>query len=302
MSNNKTGLSYYNADTDRFQDIRIKRLRKDFGCDGFAVYEYILNEIYRVRGCFLVWDESTAFDVAEYWGLKESKVEEIVRYCCAVGLFDKALLSNGSVLTSSSIQSRYVSMCMRAKRKEIKIPEEYAKLPEETLKLLEEYRKMQEVSRKVKNNKGIIDNNNSHLPPTPPGGDAPPQKSGKPKRGLTLNAKARKLFEAHYEATFNAAYYWTAKDAGNMGQLLNKLKFQRDQKQLPTDDDGVLEALRYLLQSIRDGWVFEHFSVANINSQFNEVVANARNSIKKTNNGRQPNITKHDNTRQYTEF
>lgn len=131
MANLKTGFLYYNSDTERFKDIRIKRLKKDLGCDGFAVYEYLLNEIYRVQGCFLVWDESTAFDVAEYWGLKESKVNEIVRYCCAVGLFDKALLSNGNILTSPSIQSRYVEMCIRAKRKEIKIPEEYNIIPEE---------------------------------------------------------------------------------------------------------------------------------------------------------------------------
>ena len=150
MANPKTGLLYYTSDTSRFKDdIRIKRLKKDMGCDGYAVYEYILNEIYRVGGCFLVWDESTAFDVAEYWGLKETKVNEIVRYCCAVGLFDKALLSNGNVLTSSSIQSRYVNMCIRAKRKEIIIPEQFDILPEESRKLLEESQKIPKVCRKV---------------------------------------------------------------------------------------------------------------------------------------------------------
>lgn len=150
MANTKTGLLYYTSDTNRFkEDLRIKRLKKDMGCDGYAVYEYILNEIYRVGGCFLVWDESTAFDVAEYWGLKETKVNEIVRYCCAVGLFDKALLSNGNVLTSSSIQSRYVNMCIRAKRKEIIIPEQFDILPEESRKLLEESRKIPKVCRKV---------------------------------------------------------------------------------------------------------------------------------------------------------
>lgn len=150
MANTKTGLLYYTSDTSRFRDdLRIKRLKKDMGCDGYAVYEYILNEIYRVGGCFLVWDESTAFDVAEYWGLKETKVNEIVRYCCAVGLFDKALLSNGNVLTSSSIQSRYVQMCIRAKRKDIRIPEQFNILPEESRKLLEESRKIPEVCRKV---------------------------------------------------------------------------------------------------------------------------------------------------------
>lgn len=160
MANIKTGLLYYSSDTNRFQDIRIKRLKKNFGCDGYSVYEYILNEIYRINGNFLVWDESTAFDVAEYWGLKESKVNEIVRYCCAVGLFDKALLSNGNVLTSQSIQKRYVNMCIHAKRKEIVIPNEYNILPEESKIILEEYRKKKEVSDKVvkvnKENNGTV--------------------------------------------------------------------------------------------------------------------------------------------------
>lgn len=112
MANNKTGFPFYAADTDRFQDLRIKRLKKDMGCDGFAVYEYILNEIYRVKGCFLVWDENTAFDVADYWGLKETKVEEIVRYCCAVGLFDKNVFENCNILTNLEIQKEWVKMTL----------------------------------------------------------------------------------------------------------------------------------------------------------------------------------------------
>lgn len=131
MANNKTGLSYYSVDTDRYMDIRIKRLKKDHGCRGLAVYDYLLCEVYRVRGCFAAWDESTAFDVAEYLGLKESNVSEIVKYCGAVGLFDKELLSRG-IITSASIQRRYLEMCSRARRKEIKIPEECRILTEES--------------------------------------------------------------------------------------------------------------------------------------------------------------------------
>ncbi len=130
MANNKIGFAYYNADTDRFQDMRIKRLKKNMECDGFAVYEYILNEIYRVKGCFLVWDESAAFDVADYWGLRESTVNEIVNYCGSVGLFNKELLSRGGIRTSLSIQSRYMKMCKRSKRLGVKIPK--------AIKLLEE--------------------------------------------------------------------------------------------------------------------------------------------------------------------
>lgn len=134
MANLKTGLDFYRQDTNRYQDRRIKRLKKDFGCNGISVYDYLICEIYRDKGCFLVWDDSTAFDVAEYFGLKENTVKEIVNYCAAVGLFDKGLLCRESVLSSYSIQQRYIEMCSRAKRKNIKIPEEYAIIPEESLK------------------------------------------------------------------------------------------------------------------------------------------------------------------------
>ena len=79
MANNKTGLNYYNVDTDRYMDIRIRRLVKDHGCRGIAVYDYLLCEAYRVQGCFVAWDEETAFNVAEYLRLKESNVLEIVK-------------------------------------------------------------------------------------------------------------------------------------------------------------------------------------------------------------------------------
>lgn len=136
MANYKTGFKFYPVDTDRYQDIRIKRLRKDFGCNGLAVYDYILCEIYRDRGGFLVWGESTAFDVSDYFGLKESLVKEIVKYCGSVGLFDKALLSRG-IITSEAIQRRYLDMCLKAKRMNYSLPQGIAKLPELSAKLPE---------------------------------------------------------------------------------------------------------------------------------------------------------------------
>lgn len=104
----KVGFAYYNTDTDRYQDIKIKRLKKDFGCAGIAVYDYILCEIYRVKGCFIEWDENTAFDVSEYFALKESTVNEIVNYCCSVGLFDDHLFKTDQILTSYAIQTQWL--------------------------------------------------------------------------------------------------------------------------------------------------------------------------------------------------
>jgi hypothetical protein len=138
MSNNKIGFNYYPVDTDRYFDSKIRRLKKNHGCKGIAVYDYILCEIYRDKGCFIMWDADTAFDVAEYFGLEETTVDEIVNYCCYVGLFDKELLVNERVLTSHSIQERFTEMSLRAKRKNFKIPEKYKIIQEESFKLPEE--------------------------------------------------------------------------------------------------------------------------------------------------------------------
>lgn len=177
MSNGK-GFNYYNVDTDRYQDIRIKRLKKDFSCHGIAVYDYILCEIYRVKGCFIEWDDCTAFDVSEYFGIKESLVNEVVNYCCAVGLFDRELLTNGRILTSLSIQKRYIEMCKRAKRtdceipKHVKIQEECDNLPEKDMILPEESTKLPEpnldlnkISRveKSKVKKSSVVNESTHV-------------------------------------------------------------------------------------------------------------------------------------------
>ena len=118
---------------------------------------------------------------------------------------------------------------------------------------------------KVKRKKSI-----SPSPPLKGGG----RKKSEPKE---INSKARFLFEEYFRKTFSNSYYWTAKDAGAMSQLLNKLKFQREQKQMDVSDNSLLYALQYLLSSIKEGWIFDNFSVTNINSKFNEIISQARN-------------------------
>lgn len=137
MVSNKTGLSYFGIDTDIFQDRKIKRLKKTFGCAGIAIYIYLLCDVYRDKGCVLAWDEDCAFDVAEYLGVKESLVNEVVKYCGAVGLFNEELLSRG-IITSESIQRRYIEMCKRARRSSTNIPEEWRLITEESGKITEE--------------------------------------------------------------------------------------------------------------------------------------------------------------------
>lgn len=119
----KTGLSYYQAETDRFQDIRVKRLKKRYGCEGYAIYQYVQNEIYRVEGCYIRFTDDQIFDVSEYWCIDEQRVESIINYCAEIELFEPLNWKTRRVLTSADIQQRYVEICRRAKKK-IVIPED----------------------------------------------------------------------------------------------------------------------------------------------------------------------------------
>ena len=127
------------------------------------------------------------------------------------------------------------------------------------------FKKLDNLGQARGKKKKNISNNpeDNNIPPIPPKGEG-------------LGSKARSVFENYFRDTFGNDYYWTAKDAGNMAQLLRKLKFQREQKQMDTSDESILYALRYLLSSINEGWIFENFSVANINSKFNEIVSQAK--------------------------
>ncbi len=141
---NKQGLSYYNLDTDVFSNRKIRRLLKNFGSNGYLIYSYVLTEIYRDKGYFIVWDEDTVFDVSDYLNLKETLVSEVINYCCAVGLFNKALLTSEKILTSKNIQEFWVSVSKKAKRKEVAIKKIYDLIHEETLQNEEETPKKRE--------------------------------------------------------------------------------------------------------------------------------------------------------------
>lgn len=64
----KNGFSYYKAETDRFQDIKIKRLKKKYGCDGYAVYQYALNGNLPCRRFVYPLDRRSAFRLCRLLG------------------------------------------------------------------------------------------------------------------------------------------------------------------------------------------------------------------------------------------
>ncbi|WP_317190256.1 DUF4373 domain-containing protein [Phocaeicola dorei] len=48
----KKVFTYFRFETDHFYDTKVKRLKNKFGMEGWGVFHFIVNEIYRVEGCY----------------------------------------------------------------------------------------------------------------------------------------------------------------------------------------------------------------------------------------------------------
>lgn len=106
------------------------------------------------------------------------------------------------------------------------------------------------------------------------------EKPKKKKEPNPLITKGREIFEKRYFDMYNDSYYWQAKDAVAMDSLIKKIIYARKQRNMSIEQDEVLEGLRILLISVQDQWLIKNFSVTNINSKYNEIVAQAKGAIK----------------------
>ena len=102
---------------------------------------------------------------------------------------------------------------------------------------------------------------------------------------VVLNKRAREVFEKTYLGLYGTTYYWTAKDAGQMTKLLNAIKFSRQNRPVPlqNDVDSVIVALEKFLLSINKTWINNNFSVSMIASHYNEIISELKNE---KNNGK----------------
>lgn len=119
-------------------------------------------------------------------------------------------------------------------------------------------------------------------------------KKTKKKTANPLITKGREIFERRYSDLFRDNYYWQAKDAVAMDSLTKKIVYSRQQKGMSLEEGDVLTALEAFLTSISDNWILKNYSVTNINSKYNEIVAQAR---AKLNNGKQNRTNSSDKRR-----
>ena len=110
----KVGLNYYPFDVDFAQDIRIRKLVKYKDGRAISVYVLLLCNIYK-NGYYMEWDDDIPFILSEQTGFDEEYILNVIEYCIKIGLFSDELYAKG-VLTSKSIQERYMKICTDSRR------------------------------------------------------------------------------------------------------------------------------------------------------------------------------------------
>lgn len=112
-------------------DARIDRLLDAQGWRGVGVYMYLLLRAYGSRGYYTEWRFADCATTARKMGggLGAKNVEEAMRCCTQVGLWDKRLLEEWGILTSVDIQQNYLIAAKKARRK-VRIVSEYWLLEE----------------------------------------------------------------------------------------------------------------------------------------------------------------------------
>ncbi|MFV0580627.1 MAG: DUF4373 domain-containing protein [Parabacteroides gordonii] len=111
----KKGLDYFPVDTDIFENIQIRKLKNQYKSFGFLVYFAILCDIYKKEGYFLRISEDYLYDLSDRMGETEEEVQKIIDYCLQINLFDRQKYDIFHILTSKSIQERYILVVKRCK-------------------------------------------------------------------------------------------------------------------------------------------------------------------------------------------
>ena len=96
----------------------------------------------------------------------------------------------------------------------------------------------------------------------------------------TITYKARLIFDKIYTKKNDDAFYWAPKEIKALTELLKKIKFSREHRNipLPVDDESLLAAYEEFINKIQTVWILEHFTMTNINAQYQVIIQDIKNN------------------------
>lgn len=107
----KAGLDYFPMDVGFLRDKKVKLLKAEFGVKSVVVVLLMLSKIYEEYGYFLPWDKDECLLMSEGVGdgCSPQYISEVLNGCLSRSFFDEGVFQMFGVLTSRSIQRRYLN-------------------------------------------------------------------------------------------------------------------------------------------------------------------------------------------------
>ena len=110
----KKGIDYFSHDVGMSNNLEIRLLRAKYKLQGYAIYNLLLEDIYKLGYYMEITEDYTLLFSAEH-SIDPELLIEIIEFMISKKLFDPDIYNNHSVLTSKRIQSNYIEATGRRK-------------------------------------------------------------------------------------------------------------------------------------------------------------------------------------------
>lgn len=148
----KAGMDYFPHDVDARNDIKIKKLRFQYGIEGYGVYFMVLEMIYRSKNYELSLEtEEDIMILADECRLDIDKFTAIIEKCCELGLFDKDLYLREKILSSNAVKKRTETVENKRNRNKKYYSAQKEEVPEENKESFSQVSEAETNLKSVKN-------------------------------------------------------------------------------------------------------------------------------------------------------
>lgn len=118
----KEGLDYFPLDVSLEDDVEL--LEAECGLEGFAILIKLYQKIYK-NSFYIKWEEDNALLFSRKVNTELTKVNDVIKVCFKRDLFSKSLYESHKILTSCGIQKRFFKIYNDARRKGLKVNDDY---------------------------------------------------------------------------------------------------------------------------------------------------------------------------------
>lgn len=229
-------MKYYLHDSNAFNDEKVTLLYMKFGYEGVGLFYVILEKLSQQEKPVTETVLKSQLNIRK-------KLEKVLSFMYKIDILS---VKNGEVFSETLLN----------------FSENYKIKKEKTRIKVAEWRERQKDKKNV----------TSYVPVS----NHPKVKLSKEKESKvsepSLHSVLQKIFLDFYLRKNQIEFYWTAKEAGSLKNLITKLKFYcKEEEKIPDTFSAILE-------KNNDKWINDNLSVSLINSKFNEIVQKIKGS------------------------